>query len=70
MWVNATSPECVMLRYEDYGWEMRDDKLQPFWYTGKPTPLFVEDILAMSVEHENNGDDEFDILTFESDDEN
>lgn len=45
------------------------EKLQLFLYTRQPTPLFVGDILAMSLETEENGEDEFDFIRFDSGDE-
>lgn len=43
------------------------EKLQPLWYMGEPTPLFVDDILAMSVQVDEDCDYDFDTVTFNSD---
>lgn len=66
MWQNATEVNCVKLLPEQCGWIVDDDKIEPLWFEGEPTPLLVEDIVLV----ETDEDIEFNEVDNDSDDYN
>ena len=66
MWLFATHKICVQFDLNKCGWIVENQKdLKINWFEGPPTPLSVDDILLS----ENQDDEEFDVITDDSDDE-
>lgn len=51
MWQNATEANCVNLSLEECGWTNDNNKIEPFWFESDPTPLLIEDIVSVEIEH-------------------
>ena len=64
MWQNATDASCSKYNPTECGWLLKDEKLEPLWFEGDPTPLLVEDIVLNDEDEEEEEDD------FSSDEEN
>lgn len=72
MWQNATEANCVNFLPEQCGWTVNDNKIEPLWFEGDPTPLLVEDIVMVELDeveyneidhddddHNDNDDDNY-----------
>lgn len=53
MWQNATEVNCVNLIPEQCGWTIDNNKIEPLWFEGDPTPLLVEDILEVEIDDDD-----------------
>lgn len=67
MWQNATEANNLKFAPEQCGWEVNDNKIEPLWFEGEPTPLLVEEIVM--VEPNDNDDDDYNYEDDEHDDD-
>ncbi|CAH1099506.1 unnamed protein product [Psylliodes chrysocephalus] len=63
-WPNTADANSSKLNVEECGWEL-NERLEPVWFKGDPTPLKVDDVLKYN---ENNVDnDELNELNYLND---
>ena len=61
MWQNATEDNCIRFSSEQCGWVLNENKIEPLWFAGDPTPLLVEHIVSVELDEVENNENDIDI---------
>lgn len=61
MWQNATVANCLICSPEECGWIKNENRIEPLWFKGDPTPLLVEDIVAVELDENVDNDNDINI---------